>query len=48
LAEAPLELAVSEYICRMPFLWLAVEDAPGGESMRAQIEKNSIGLLSNF
>ncbi len=48
LAETPLELAVSEYICRMPFLWLAVDDVPGGKSMRAHIEKNSIGLVSNF
>jgi hypothetical protein len=48
LAEAPLELAVSEYICRMPFLWVAVDDIPGPQSMRSYLEKNSIGLLSNF
>jgi hypothetical protein len=48
LAEAPLELAVSEYIGRMPFLWLAVDDTPGPQSVRSYLEQNSIGLLSNF
>jgi hypothetical protein len=32
----------------MPFLWLAVEDAPGRESLRGYIERNSIALLSNL
>jgi hypothetical protein len=32
----------------MPFLWLAVEDAPGPESLRGYIERNAIALLSNY
>ena len=47
-AEAPLEIAVSSYIGRMPFLWAAVDDAAGAQSLRSYMEKNSIGLLSNF
>lgn len=48
LQELPLERHVSEYICAMPFLWVAIEDAPGPESGRAAIERNSIALLSNY
>jgi hypothetical protein len=47
-AEAGLEAAVSMYIGQMPFLFLAVDDAPGPYSQRALIEKNSIALLSNY
>lgn len=47
-AELPLEIAVSSYVGRMPFLWVAVDDAAGAQSLRSNIEKNSIGLLSNF
>ncbi len=32
----------------MPFLWLAVADAPGPDSLRGYIERNSIALLSNL
>jgi len=46
--EASLEAAVSLYIGQMPFLYLAVDDAPGPHSQRAFIEKNSIALLSNY
>jgi len=46
--EQDLERAVSDHIGRMPFLWLAVLDAPGRDSHRASIEANAIGLLSNF
>ena len=46
--EAHLERAVSDYIRTMPFLWLAVEDLPGPDSLRGLIERNSIALLSNF
>lgn len=46
--ELPLEIAVSSYVGRMPFLWVAVDDAAGAQSLRSYIEKNSIGLLSNF
>ncbi|MBN2549513.1 MAG: hypothetical protein JXB15_10170 [Anaerolineales bacterium] len=48
LTELPLEQAVSQYIRQMPFLWLAVEEAPGPESLRGVIERNAIALLSNF
>ena len=47
-AEAGLEAAVSLYVGQMPFLFLAVDDAPGPMSQRALIEKNSIALLSNY
>jgi hypothetical protein len=47
-AELPLERAVSQYIRQMPFLWLAVEDAPSPQSLRGVIERNSIALLTNF
>lgn len=46
--EVSLEIAVSEYIRAMPFLWLSVYDAPGPESLRGYIERNSIALLSNY
>ena len=45
--EQPLERWVSTVIGRMPFLWLAVGDAPGPGSVRGYIEKNAIALLSN-
>ncbi len=48
LLEKPLEQSVSQYIKRMPFLWLEVEDEPGPNSMRGTIERNSIALLSNY
>jgi hypothetical protein len=31
----------------MPFLWLAVEDEPGADSLRGYFERNAIALLSN-
>ena len=46
--EHDLERAVSDHIGRLPFLWLAVPDAPGRDSRRTSIEANAIGLLSNF
>ncbi len=46
-AERSLETAVSRTIGRMPFLWLAVEDAPVPSSLRGHVERNSIALLSN-
>jgi len=45
--EVPLEKAVSEYIGQMPFLWLAVDDSPGLNSLRGYLERNAIALLSN-
>lgn len=47
-SERSLEVLVSEVIGAMPFLWLAVEDDPGPDSMRGFVERNSVALLSNF
>lgn len=47
-AEIPLELAVSNYVCAMPFLWLELDDEPSPHSKRAYVERNGIALLSNF
>ncbi|MCC6147512.1 MAG: hypothetical protein IT308_08095 [Anaerolineaceae bacterium] len=46
--EKPLEQSVSQYIRKMPFLWLEVNDEPGPNSLRGYIEGNSIALLSNY
>lgn len=46
--ESHLETAVSRHIERMPFLYVAVEDVPGPKSARGVIERNAIGLLSDF
>jgi hypothetical protein len=48
LKEKPLEQEVSRYIRNMPFLWHEVNDAPGPESLRGVIERNSISLISNY
>ena len=47
-AEAELETKVSEYLGKLPFLCLPVENDPNGTSARGMIERNSIALLSNF
>jgi hypothetical protein len=46
--EKSLEQSVSQYIRKMPFLWLEVNDEPGPNSLRGYIEGNSIALLSNY
>ncbi|MDE0209489.1 MAG: hypothetical protein OXJ64_06360 [Boseongicola sp.] len=46
-SEIALERVVSKVIGDMPFLWLAVEDEPGPDSMRGYIERNAIALLSS-
>lgn len=46
--EHCIERKVSQYIRSMPFLWLRVDDAPGPQSQRAYLERNSIALLSNY
>jgi hypothetical protein len=46
--ELPLEREVSGVIGNMPFLWLAIDDEAGPESLRGYIEKNAIALLSNY
>ncbi len=45
--ETELEEQVSHVIGRMPFLWLAIDDAPGPASERGLVERNAIALLSN-
>jgi hypothetical protein len=46
--EHVLESAVSQYIRAMPFLWVDIDDAPDPKTDRGLIERNSIGLLSNY
>jgi hypothetical protein len=46
--ELALECAVSQVIGAMPFLWLAIDDEAGPESLRGFIERNAIALLSNY
>lgn len=46
--EQHLERLVSAYIGGMPFLCLGIEDEPGPDSLRGFIERNAIGLLSNY
>ncbi|WP_434783074.1 hypothetical protein [Ferrovum myxofaciens] len=45
--EIDLEIEVSKVIGAMPLLWLAVDDDPGPQSVRGDIERNAIALLSN-
>lgn len=47
-SEATLEKEVSDHIRNMPFLWIDIDDAPGPDSHRGNIERNSIALLSNY
>lgn len=47
-SEHALEVAVSERIRVMPFLWVAIDDPSGSESIRKVLERNAIALLSNF
>ncbi len=44
--EHAQEQVVSEYVRKMPFLWLPVEDDAGPQSDRAIIEAGAIALLS--
>ena len=46
--ECQIEKEVSTYIRQMAFLWLEVDDEPGPNSIRGYIERNAIGLLSNY
>jgi hypothetical protein len=43
-----MECDVSQVIRNMPFLWLAINDEAGPDSLRGYIERNSIALLSNY
>jgi hypothetical protein len=47
-AEASVEQAVSAYLGTLPFLWASVDDGPSPDSQRGFIERNAIGLLSNY
>ncbi len=40
-------VCISEYISKMPFLWVNV-DGPDGHIMRGEIERNAIALLSDY
>ena len=46
--EVPLERKVSSALGAMRFLCLSVPDAAGPDSLRGNIERNAIALLSNF
>jgi len=46
--EIAMERQVSQFIGNMGFLWLAIEDEAGTESLRSYVERNSIALLSNY
>ena len=48
IAEAPVEHAVTPHIGAMPFLWLDIGDDPGPRSLRGEIERNAIALLSDY
>lgn len=48
MSELSLEKSVSTYICSMPFLFVAAEDDAGPSSVRGEIERNAIALLSNY
>jgi hypothetical protein len=39
---------VSDFIRDMPFLWVKVDDEPGPDSRRAELEQNLIAMLSNY
>ena len=46
--ERPHELRVSRYLGDMTLLVLDIPDAPGPDSARGIIERNSIALLSSY
>jgi hypothetical protein len=46
--EQDHERRVSATIRAMPFLWVAIDDEPGRSSLRSFIERNAIGLLSDY
>ena len=46
--ERLIEIEVSRHIGAVSFLFLPVLDAPGPDSQRAYIERNSIALLSGY
>ncbi len=46
--ELPLERLVSEYIGKLPFAVVGIDDAPGPDSKRGYLKRNSIALLSAY
>lgn len=46
--ELEHERRVSDHIRSLPFLWVAVDDEPGPESRRAELEQNIIALASSY
>lgn len=46
--EAELERRVSDHLATMSVIVLEVTDAPRPESLRGYVERNAIGLLSNY
>ena len=45
--EISHERLVSQYIGRMPFVVVEIDDEPSPQSMRSYVERNTIALLSN-
>lgn len=46
--ELEHERRVSDFIRDLPFLWVKVDDEPGPDSRRAELEQNLIAMLSNY
>ncbi|WP_236044569.1 hypothetical protein [Haloarcula salinisoli] len=46
--EHDIEQRVSEYIRELPFLWVDVPGDPGPECDRAEIEANTIAMVSHY
>lgn len=46
--ETAMERLVSEQIGSMSVLWLGIDDPAGPNSLRGYVERNAIGLLSNY
>jgi hypothetical protein len=46
-SEQPVERCVSDYLARLTFTFLDIDDEPGAKSRRGFVERNAIALLSN-
>jgi hypothetical protein len=46
-SEQPVENNVSDYLARLTFTFLNIDDEPGANSRRGFVERNAIALLSN-
>lgn len=46
--ELEHERRVSDYIRDLPFLWVKVNDEPGPDSRRSELEQNLIAMVSNY